>query len=836
MSRRTDSPETVDCGLQHDHPCSSTAEVRLQRSDRRSPRRRHKRLGVSKRVEYSCKNRSTFGYTKDIGSGGMFVRTSGPLVEGVELDFRLLLGTGKPLVTQGRVVRRSVGSSESGFAISFVGSATTDSRERIATFVLETLEKRGLDRLKLNPRNISELSCLGDIYIERNRLEDAETCFRNILESRPGHTKAHGSLAEILLVRAGGMDDKKLLAEALRLFNVALTDPELQYLQDPQAVCSRALQSIHARDQQLVVEGSERETVQQAQIVQRVQDNQAGTEQLRQQRHAVEPLKAQLAKARKKVEGARTALRRQEHALEAREEACGEFEKQLTEQQQQQQMRGQSLEALAVRLSKDGRELEKREAHLQQEKRQFAAERTGFQATVDEGEHGQLNLHPLQQELAREVGAHRERCRQLEAAEQTLEKAQSRLASEQKDQAQRVESLDVRASALRRQSEHLNEVDRRLKSERQQLESRKTRLDQAEQHHSRERESYRALVQKAKQTQKALTRSKADLAAKRQALQRGQNDLGDKQADLAKRAVELANLQKQLATEDREIEEARRFRDQQHEIKAGLMQRARAIEASQRVLAAEKEQLTRQHEELSRLRAAVQRDKRGLQEERKQRSDKEVEDSKAVDANIAATTAQWQAALEQVQGRERTLEAQVAALSECLTEAQRQRREETAMLSPRHASSASSALQPAPGALSAPSVDEATVSPDTAGLELVDADAVELTAVGTIAVAAPDSAGREFVLAKTVELPASNASAVGSSAIEQAIESALRETEDISAPDRSEPEAVQENKRRLMQSAGLRRGFQASLHSCGKTIATRIGTVARALASLIAIS
>ena len=75
-------------------------ERRSRATDRRSvkQRRRNQRLNVSKRVDYVFKDKKQFGYTKDIGARGLFLRTSKVLPEEIQRIF--CLGRNSPSTTR----------------------------------------------------------------------------------------------------------------------------------------------------------------------------------------------------------------------------------------------------------------------------------------------------------------------------------------------------------------------------------------------------------------------------------------------------------------------------------------------------------------------------------------------------------------------------------------------------------------------------------------------------------------------------------------------------------------------------------------------------------------
>lgn len=95
--------------------------------------RRSARVPIEIRVEYKRINAFIADYTRDISSGGLFVRTDQPLPAGTEALFTLSIPRLETPVTLNGIVRRVVAPGEPGFDAGMgVELLFEDDAERIA--------------------------------------------------------------------------------------------------------------------------------------------------------------------------------------------------------------------------------------------------------------------------------------------------------------------------------------------------------------------------------------------------------------------------------------------------------------------------------------------------------------------------------------------------------------------------------------------------------------------------------------------------------------------------------------------------------------------------------
>lgn len=106
----------------------------------RSDRRRHPRAPIELKVQYKRLNSFFADYTRNIGRGGTFIRTTKPLDIGTEFVFELTVPKmDEPLVLRGRVqwivrAEDATDQQEPGMGIGFIFPSEAD-RQRIQSIV-----------------------------------------------------------------------------------------------------------------------------------------------------------------------------------------------------------------------------------------------------------------------------------------------------------------------------------------------------------------------------------------------------------------------------------------------------------------------------------------------------------------------------------------------------------------------------------------------------------------------------------------------------------------------------------------------------------------------------
>jgi len=184
--------------------------------------RKKKRLNIMKRVDFQHAGEARFAYTRDLSSGGTYLRSQLVVPEETELELLLRLEDDRdPISLRGSVVRTSPRGDQKGFGVRFHSEGQDPALKQVSEFVLKTLEKQALDQLKKNSKDVDALYLLAEIARERRDLAQTEKYLRRITEIR-SPSVAHGFLAEVLLHRALEEDDEKLIREAHDLFATAL--------------------------------------------------------------------------------------------------------------------------------------------------------------------------------------------------------------------------------------------------------------------------------------------------------------------------------------------------------------------------------------------------------------------------------------------------------------------------------------------------------------------------------------------------------------------------------------------------------------------------------------
>jgi tetratricopeptide (TPR) repeat protein len=184
--------------------------------------RKKKRLGIMKRVDFEHGGEARFAYTRDLSSGGTYLRSQLVVPEDTELELSLKLDDDEdPVGVRGNVVRTSPRGDQKGFGVRFNPEGQDQALQQVSDFVLKTLEGQALDQLRKNSTDVDALYQLAEIARERRDLAQTEKYLRRITEIR-SPSVAHGFLAEVLLHRALDDDDEELIREAHDLFATAL--------------------------------------------------------------------------------------------------------------------------------------------------------------------------------------------------------------------------------------------------------------------------------------------------------------------------------------------------------------------------------------------------------------------------------------------------------------------------------------------------------------------------------------------------------------------------------------------------------------------------------------
>ena len=184
--------------------------------------RKKKRLSVMKRADFQHGGEARFAYTRDLSSGGTYLRSQLVVPEETELELALKLeDDADPVSVRGSVVRTSPRGDQKGFGVRFHSEGQEQALQQVSDFVLKTLETQSLEQLKKNSKDVDALYQLAEIARERRDLAQTEKYLRRITELR-SPSVAHGFLAEVLLHRALEEDNEALIREAHDLFATAL--------------------------------------------------------------------------------------------------------------------------------------------------------------------------------------------------------------------------------------------------------------------------------------------------------------------------------------------------------------------------------------------------------------------------------------------------------------------------------------------------------------------------------------------------------------------------------------------------------------------------------------
>jgi uncharacterized protein (TIGR02266 family) len=208
--------------------------------------RKKKRLNIMKRVDFQHAGEDRFAYTRDLSSGGVYLRSQQVVPEETQLELSLRLeDDGEPVSVQGGVVRTSPRGDQKGFGVRFHQEGQEQALQQISDFVLAELERQALGQLKKNSRDLDALYDLAEIARERRDLAQTEKYLRRITEIR-NPSVAHGFLAEVLLHRALEEDNQELIREAHDLFATALKLDHDEDLQGARTALQKRMEHYHA--------------------------------------------------------------------------------------------------------------------------------------------------------------------------------------------------------------------------------------------------------------------------------------------------------------------------------------------------------------------------------------------------------------------------------------------------------------------------------------------------------------------------------------------------------------------------------------------------------------
>lgn len=208
--------------------------------------RKKKRLSVMKRVDFQHAGTARFAYTRDLSSGGAYLRSQQVVPEDTRLELLLKLKeNGEPVSVHGGVVRTTPRGDHKGFGVRFHQEGQDRALQQISDFVLAALEEQALGQLKKNSKDLDALYELAEIARERRDLAQTEKYLRRITEIRTPSV-AHGFLAEVLLHRALEEDNQELIREAHDLFATALRLDHDEALHDARIALQKRMEHYHA--------------------------------------------------------------------------------------------------------------------------------------------------------------------------------------------------------------------------------------------------------------------------------------------------------------------------------------------------------------------------------------------------------------------------------------------------------------------------------------------------------------------------------------------------------------------------------------------------------------
>ncbi|MEE8407971.1 MAG: PilZ domain-containing protein [Myxococcota bacterium] len=623
---------------------------RRSKVNRRSsrPRRRNRRLGISKRVDYNVKSKKTFGYTKDLSARGMFVRTSKLLAEGSTVKFLIKLEQGyDPVTIKGKVVRTEKGSIDAGMAVTFPDEPM-EARAAIAAFVLDRLEERELERLESNPDGVKILEELGDICLERGDPEGATEYYQHALEIDPSSVWARIRLAYLTFAQADESGDEQIYRDTLRHLEIAgVGDADLRNLQSQ---CERALAAFEARRADAVKQRDDELAAEQ-----RMLDDQRAELELR--------------RAEQETEASQLSLREQE---------LGDREQTLDAQSNATVAREAALEAQRLRLAE---RLRRSRAILESRRREAETARESIDATVaervasreqqietaaEEAAAAEADALHRREELASERERLEERHRVLEAGRDELVAAQAELAGERDKLAKGRRTLESSRDELVEAQVELTRERDRVAEDRNQVETALEEITRSRDQLNEERREAHALRSDLEQERADLEASVVELGETREALEAAEQDyLHQKEALEAARTETLRDRVELSDERDAATNEAERKQAEIAEERAAVRQERETLQASRMQLGTEREKLAAQDDELTTIRAKLESTQAEIDADRAEVAAKED--------SLDDERARLLAAQEALQGSQQELADALQQMSE-VQEAYRQER------------------------------------------------------------------------------------------------------------------------------------------------------------------
>jgi len=119
-------------------PIESSSGRKKKKRAKKKSKRKGPRVPVRRPVKVRADNGRVSGETRDIGWGGMFVKTNDVLEVGAEVDLKVQLeADAEAVIVRGLVVRANPEGPDSGMAIAFQTEGVDPDRDEIASFVRE---------------------------------------------------------------------------------------------------------------------------------------------------------------------------------------------------------------------------------------------------------------------------------------------------------------------------------------------------------------------------------------------------------------------------------------------------------------------------------------------------------------------------------------------------------------------------------------------------------------------------------------------------------------------------------------------------------------------------
>ncbi len=389
-------------------PAADAAPATAPDGDRRARvRRRAKRLRVSKKVDYELEGRRIFGFTKDLSSSGMFLRTSRTLPLGTDATFWISVENNtEPIEIEGKITRVSASGTDAGMAIAFEKSKA-EALEAIEHFVLNTLEETAKRQLGSNGRNTRALREIGEICEEKHEPDEALKHYSAVLAIEPNAFDMKGRVGLLTLVRAEAGSDETEVIKALSL----LEDAAASDAQNEEWKAGLA----HARKLVEKVRGKRKEDEQ------KLRDDEAAKKRQAERRAAeLEGRESELAKAHADIAKAQAALAK---AQKAQEEAKEELAKAQAEHKRNAEALHKEKSELAgeqKRLAKLEKDVSARGAEIETLQRDIAAEKERTAQREKENNKEKKNLAAQREQLEQEQKALLKAAQQREAEQHAL--------------------------------------------------------------------------------------------------------------------------------------------------------------------------------------------------------------------------------------------------------------------------------------------------------------------------------------------------------------------------------------------------------------------------------